>query len=266
MRALWGRIAEGGPGLPPAGPAGLPPAGLAGLPRVEILTGRPEGTIASLLAANVLALVPPGTPPLPPASRVSMLMLDHDEDRDRLTVERPTPGPLVIGVIGESGSGKTTVITGLIPYLTAERLRVAVVKHAAHGFHLDYPESDSARMVGAGAAAVVLAGPDETAFRIATPIGDAGQIAQWVTDLGEQIWGASPDVILVEGFHHPDRPVINVGRQKSGARAAEVWATVPAVSGLHPEALKDELRRLGDTICNRLPAARPARPEPTRAP
>jgi molybdopterin molybdotransferase len=241
MRALWARVDEEEPGPP----------------RVEVLTGKPVGTIASLLPANGLVLLPPGTPPLPPGSRVSVLMLDHDEDRDRLVIRQPTPPPLVIGITGESGSGKTAVISGLIRHLTHEGIRAAAVKHAPHGFDLDRPESDSARMVDAGATVVVLAGPGEIALRIAASIDDATRIAHVAAEVGAQMLGAAPDVILVEGFHHPDRPVIRVGRQKPGTPAGDVWAIIPAVTELSPGALEDELERLARIVHARLGDARP---------
>ncbi len=232
LRALWARVDEKEPGPP----------------RVEVLTGKPAGTMASLLPANALALVPPGTPPLPAGSRVSVLMLDHDEEGDRLVIRRPTPAPLAIGVVGASGAGKTTVIAGLIRHLSKEGLRAAAVKHAAHGFDLDRPDSDSARMSQAGADIVVLAGPHETALRIAASIDDGARLACLAADIGERIWGAAPDLVLVEGFRHSDRPVIQIGREKPGTAAGEIWAHVPAVTDLGPEALQAELRRLAEIV------------------
>ncbi len=246
MRALWARVDEESPGLP----------------RVEVLTGRPTGTLASLLPANGLVLLPPGTPPLPAGSRVATLMLDHNEDRDRLMIPRPTPGPLVVGVTGESGSGKTTVIAGLIRRLTQTGIRAAAVKHAPHGFAVDRPGSDSTRMGEAGAIAVVLAGPEDTVFRIAARIEDAARVVRLVVDVGEHVWGAAPDVILVEGFAHADRPVIQVGRQKPGTPAGEVWATVPSVTDLGPDALEAEVRRLADTVRARLTTVHAEAPHP----
>lgn len=244
MRALWARVNEESPGLP----------------HVEVLTGRPTGTLASLLPANGLVLLPAGTSSLPAGSRVATLRLDHDEDRDRLMIPHPRPGPLVVGVTGESGSGKTTVITALIRRLTQMGIRAAAVKHAPHGFAGDWPGSDSARMEEAGAIAVVLVGPEETVVRIPAPIDDAARAARLVVDVGERVWGSAPDVILVEGFAHADRPVIQVGRQKRGTAAGEVWATVSSVTDLGPDALEDEVRRIADMVRARLTAVRAEAP------
>jgi molybdopterin molybdotransferase len=251
MRALWARVTDDEPGLP----------------AVEILTGRPGGTVASLLPAGGLVLLPPGTPPLPPGSRVSVLMLDREEDRDRLVLHPPTLPPLMVGVTGESGSGKTAVIAGLIRHLAPEGVRVAAVKHAPHGFDVDRPTSDSARMAEAGAAVVVLAGAGETALRIAGPMDDTARIARLAADVGARVLGAAPEVILVEGFQHSDRPVIQVGRQKPGTRAGEVWAAIPAVEDLSPSQLAAELARLARIIRARLTAPpTPAAPLRDRLP
>ena len=64
------------------------------------------------------------------------------------------PGPLVVGVTGASGSGKTALVAGLLRRLAADGVRAAAVKHAAHGFALDRPESDSTRLAEAGAGIV----------------------------------------------------------------------------------------------------------------
>lgn len=70
----------------------------------------------------------------------------------------------VLAVCGWSGAGKTTLIEAALPRLGAAGLRVAAVKHDAHGVQLDHPGKDSDRLFRAGAD-VVLRGPGETAWR-----------------------------------------------------------------------------------------------------
>ena len=43
----------------------------------------------------------------------------------------------ILGIVGPQNSGKTTLITPLIPALKALGLRVSKVKHSHHGFELD---------------------------------------------------------------------------------------------------------------------------------
>ena len=110
--------------------------------------------------------------PLPPGSCVTALFLDREEDRDRLAIAPARASPLVVGVVGASGSGKTAVIADLVRKLAVNGVRAVAVKHAAHGFALDREGSDSARMAEAGAALVLLAGPAESLVRIAAPLRD----------------------------------------------------------------------------------------------
>ncbi|HEX4834699.1 MAG TPA: molybdopterin-guanine dinucleotide biosynthesis protein B [bacterium] len=236
MRALWARVDS--------------PA--EGIPEVELLVGRRTGNFASLLPANALVLLPSGTPPLPPGSRVTTLLLDRQEDRTWLEIRAPVPGPAVVGVTGESGSGKTAVIAGLIRRLAATGIRAVAVKHAAHGFTLDRPGSDSARVMEAGAGIVVLAGPDETVFRIAADISDPDRIARMAADTGVHVWGRAPDLVIVEGFDHAARPVIHVGPQKPGAAAGEIWAALPVVASLTRPELERELDHLAALVGTRL--------------
>ncbi len=71
----------------------------------------------------------------------------------------------VLGISGWQNSGKTTLIEKIIPSLVEKGLKVAVVKHDAHGIDIDKPGKDSDRFYRAGAD-VILQGPSETASRI----------------------------------------------------------------------------------------------------
>jgi molybdopterin molybdotransferase len=236
MRALWARVEPQERGRPMA----------------EVLPRDPMGDMASLLGANALVLVPPGTPPLPPGSRVTALALDRDEDRDRLTIRPPVPGPLVVGVTGESAGGKTTVLVDLVRRLAGEGIRAVAVKHAAHGFDPDRPGSDSARMTEAGAGLVILAGPAETVLRVAAPVRDPDRVVSLATMVAEEMWGVPPAVVLIEGFQHPSGSVIQVGPQKDGLEAGEVLARVPAVTRMDEEALRTELLRVVEVVRSRV--------------
>jgi molybdopterin-guanine dinucleotide biosynthesis protein B len=59
-------------------------------------------------------------------------------------------------LVGDSDSGKTTLLEQLLPVLAARGLAVASVKHASHGFDVDRPGSDSHRHYTAGAQAVAV--------------------------------------------------------------------------------------------------------------
>ena len=64
----------------------------------------------------------------------------------------------VVGFVGPSGVGKTTLLERLVEALSRRGLAVAAVKHASHGFLADRPGKDSYRLYEAGAEAVAVAG------------------------------------------------------------------------------------------------------------
>ncbi len=236
MRALWARVDRGA----------------MRRPMVELLRGPEIGNFASLLGANALVLIPPGTPPLPPGSRVTAMLLDREEDRDRLMIGRPSPGPIAIGVVGESGSGKTTLIVELLRRLARDGIRAVAVKHAAHGFDVDRAGSDSARMLEAGAALVALAGPAETLMRIPAPVAHPEQLASMAAEVAARVWETLPVLVLIEGFRHANGLVIQVGPQKAGADARQVLASVPALTKLSEDVVSAEVCRVAEIVRARI--------------
>ena len=76
--------------------------------------------------------------------------------------------PLVSVVAEKRKTGKTTVVTRLIKELEQIGFSVGVVKSDKHGFHMDYEGTDTDLAMKAGATAVAIAGPTETAIRIRT--------------------------------------------------------------------------------------------------
>jgi molybdopterin-guanine dinucleotide biosynthesis protein len=69
--------------------------------------------------------------------------------------------PRVIGFAGWSGAGKTTLITRLMPLLTARGLSVSTIKQAHHDFDIDKPGKDSYEHRRAGAHEVLVASEPE---------------------------------------------------------------------------------------------------------
>ena len=75
----------------------------------------------------------------------------------------------IISVVSEKRkTGKTTVVTRLVSELQKIGVSVGVVKSDKHGFHMDYEGTDTDLAMNAGATAVAIAGPTETAVRIRT--------------------------------------------------------------------------------------------------
>jgi molybdopterin-guanine dinucleotide biosynthesis protein MobB len=170
---------------------------------------------------------------------VPVLCLDRWEETAELHIPPAQPAPLVVGVVGASGSGKTAVIEGLLRRLRSDGRAVAAIKHAAHGFDPDRPGSDSHRMACAGARAILVAGPEERFLRLRTDPGDPS-VERLVEELVDVSGGL--DLVLVEGFRHRDHPVVRVGAGKDPRDGA--WLEIPAFSELprpRQEAVLDDL-------------------------
>ncbi len=116
----------------------------------------------------------------------------------------------VVCIVGKHNSGKTTLLERLIPCLHERGRRVAVVKHAAHGFALDREGTDSWRLNQTGAEAVVLGGP-----------GGAVTFCRVSEDTTlPQLLGLLPmlgfDLVLAEGFKRSRYPKVEVHRSELG--------------------------------------------------
>ncbi len=112
----------------------------------------------------------------------------------------------LLGFIGNSNSGKTTLLTALIANLTAAGLKIGAVKHHHRSFTIDHEGKDSQRFTAAGARKTIITGPEQTALIEQTerqlPLTELA--ATYLQDL---------DLILVEGFKQLEIPKIEVQRQ-----------------------------------------------------
>lgn len=68
-----------------------------------------------------------------------------------MKAERTQKKQFILAVSGVKNSGKTTLITKILPFLKAKGLNVAVIKHDGHDFEADVPETDSWKFAKAGA-------------------------------------------------------------------------------------------------------------------
>jgi len=117
---------------------------------------------------------------------------------------------IVFGIAGWSGSGKTTLIEKLIPQFTARGVKVAVIKHAHHGFDLDRPGKDSYRHREAGATEVLMLSNDR--WVLMHELRGAPE-----PTLDDQLRLLAPcDLVLIEGFKAAPVPKVEVYRPENG--------------------------------------------------
>nr|VFJ86691.1 MAG: molybdopterin-guanine dinucleotide biosynthesis protein B [Candidatus Kentron sp. LFY]VFJ87060.1 MAG: molybdopterin-guanine dinucleotide biosynthesis protein B [Candidatus Kentron sp. LFY]VFK15572.1 MAG: molybdopterin-guanine dinucleotide biosynthesis protein B [Candidatus Kentron sp. LFY] len=118
----------------------------------------------------------------------------------------------VVGFIAWSGTGKTTLLTRLIPLLGERGLRVGLVKHCHHDFEIDKPGKDSFELRKVGANPVLVGSRHRWALIEETP--DADELTLENTLIHFQ--HDRPDVILVEGFKREPYPKIELHRPSMG--------------------------------------------------
>lgn len=111
---------------------------------------------------------------------------------------------VLIAVSGVKNSGKTTLITRLLPILTGYGLKVATIKHDGHDFEGDVPGTDTYRHMQAGA------------YGTAVFSGSRFMAVKQQPDVTEQqLCELFPeaDLILLEGFKNSRYPKIETLRQ-----------------------------------------------------
>ena len=121
----------------------------------------------------------------------------------------------VLGIAAFSGTGKTTLLTQLLPLLGARGLRVGMIKHAHHSFEIDTPGKDSYELRKAGAAQMLIASARRWALMV--DHGNLGEprLPQALARLDQD----SLDLILVEGFKTEPIPKIELHRPSLGKPA-----------------------------------------------
>ena len=78
---------------------------------------------------------------------------------DKLPARHENPPP-IIAICGIKNSGKTTLLSKIIPILKERGFRVAAIKHDSHDFAPDVPGTDSHTLREAGAVAVGIYSPN----------------------------------------------------------------------------------------------------------
>lgn len=120
------------------------------------------------------------------------------------STNHPTNIP-ILSFAAKSGTGKTTYLEKLLPLLKKEHIKLAVLKHDAHGFEMDKPGKDSYRLTQAGADHMILTCQDKTAAIFTHPQEDPE-----LSFLLSKVQGV--DLIITEGYKLQDMPKLELLR------------------------------------------------------
>lgn len=118
----------------------------------------------------------------------------------------------VLGIAAFSGTGKTTLLTKLLPILRGHGLRIGVIKHAHHSFEVDKPGKDSYELRKAGAEQMLIASRNRWALMVETDPPAEPMLQPLLLQLDQN----ALDIILVEGFKHERFPKIELYRPSLG--------------------------------------------------
>ena len=163
----------------------------------------------------------------------------------------------LLGIVGWSGAGKTTLIEKLLPALAARGLTVSTLKHTHHSVDLDQPGKDSHRHRQAGAVEVMLVSTARFALLRETP---------QPLDLDALVARMAPvDLILVEGFKLEEMPKIEVYRAALGK--PRLWPDMAGIVAMATDGIFDGRAVCGYQRCPRAGTSdRRARVGPERWP
>jgi molybdenum cofactor guanylyltransferase/molybdopterin-guanine dinucleotide biosynthesis protein MobB len=136
---------------------------------------------------------------------------NHPEDWQQ--VAQPRSSVAMLGFSAFSGTGKTTLLTRLLPELKRRGLQIAVVKHAHHNFDIDKPGKDSYEIREAGAQQMLIASSRMMALMEKNTDADS---EPRLSQLLPRLDCSKLDLILVEGFKHEAIPKIELHRPSLG--------------------------------------------------
>ncbi|MBV6820569.1 molybdopterin-guanine dinucleotide biosynthesis protein B [Rahnella sp. PD12R] len=124
---------------------------------------------------------------------------------------KSTQTPL-LGIVAYSGTGKTTLLKQLIPYLRSRGIWTGLIKHTHHNVDVDTPGKDSFELRKAGADQTMVASSSRWALMTETPLQNQPDLNYLASRFDCQ----DLDVILVEGFKHEKIEKIFLHRENAG--------------------------------------------------
>lgn len=118
----------------------------------------------------------------------------------------------VVGFSAYSGTGKTTLLRKLIPWLRQQGLRIGVIKLSHHRIDVDKPGKDSYELRKAGASEMLLTSRYGWALMADAEEARDPDLQMMLGRLDQ----SRLDLVLVEGFRHRPFPKIELHRPALG--------------------------------------------------
>jgi len=131
--------------------------------------------------------------------------------------------PPIVSVIGNSKSGKTTLIEKLVQELKSRGYWVATIKHTPQGVDFDEAGKDSWRHIQAGSEATAVSSPDKIVM--IKPVVQDATLEEVAHLLGDDY-----DIILTEGFKRGNAPKIQVHRKDAGPPLRDIKKLIGIVT------------------------------------
>ena len=143
----------------------------------------------------------------------------------------------MVSFAGPSGTGKTTLLEGVIAELRRRGHRVGAVKHDAHRVELDTEGKDSWRLRQAGADVTLLIARDQLAwFGTDRPPPDLAAVVG--------LLAGDADIVVVEGYRSAGLPTVVVERPDHVDGRWERPEPSLVVMVAHPEQVTEVADRL----------------------
>ncbi len=144
----------------------------------------------------------------------------------------------VFHIIGQPGSGKTTLVADIVKELCRQDIKVGTIKHSAHAYELDKPGKDSFLHRTAGAAPAAMMTRDMAAVYLprSPEMTPATLIETYYTHL---------DIVLIEGWISGPYDKIEVWR-KSIDRPFLFPETGKVKALVTDDSLETEIRQQAD--------------------
>lgn len=136
----------------------------------------------------------------------------------------------IFAISGVKNSGKTTLITRLLPLLAGQGLKVATIKHDGHDFDADVPGTDTYRHFHAGAYGTAIFSDSRYMVVKQQPFMTEEMLMEYFPEA---------DLILLEGFKTcPYRKIELIRRGNSVKSVCEGYNLAAIATNLKPEELE----------------------------